>query len=384
MVSSAWNQLLENVREASLDGLSWHAVTRSISLAFDSPAVAFYGQSTDAASFKETAIVGIGDPYIEAYRSRFSQRDNPWLAATAFWKPGTIRTERALQRITGNRNVLSNSGYYRDWIRPQGFRHSMSVVVDRDHDGYLKLTLYRGADQRGYDDKDERRFAALCRQMHVLIDLAPRYQLAKTLAALSLRALDCLDFGVVFMSESGEVLELNQPARALLEGSTGLSIRHGRLRATAPGVDRRLQALLASSAIAHDAPRKLLLRPPDVAVPVSLAALSGGLRFGAAGRVLFISAPTHAFDQRLILLSDRYRLTPVELALCRGLLEGVSLRQSGAQAGLSYETARWYLKQVFAKTDTHRQADLVRVLLSVKAELAPPSPEAGGSAAFPH
>lgn len=373
MVSSVWNQLLENVREASLDGLSWHAVTRSVSLAFDSPAVAFYGQSTDAASFKETAIVGIGDPYIEAYRSRFSRRDNPWLAASTFWEPGAIRTERALQRVTGNRNVLRDSGYYQDWIRPQGFRHSMSVVVDRDHDGYLKLTLYRGADQRGYDEGDERRFAALCRQMHLLIDLAPRYQLAKNLAALSLRALDCLDFGVVLMSESGEVLELNQPARALLEGGIGLSIRHGRLRATTPGADRRLQVLLASSSTAKDAPRKLLLRQPEAAVPVTLTVLSGSLRFGAAGRLLFISAPTHAFDQRLALLSERYRLTPVELALCRGLLEGASLRQAGAQAGLSYETARWYLKQVFAKTDTHRQAELVRVLLSVKAELALPS-----------
>ncbi|MEQ8992745.1 MAG: hypothetical protein RLO46_13070, partial [Pseudomonadales bacterium] len=98
MARSVWTQLLDSVREASLDGLSWHAVIRNVSLAFDSPAVAFYGQSADAASFKETAIVGIGDPYIEAYRDHYSQRDNPWLTVNAFWEPGAIRTERALQR----------------------------------------------------------------------------------------------------------------------------------------------------------------------------------------------------------------------------------------------------------------------------------------------
>jgi DNA-binding CsgD family transcriptional regulator len=373
MARSVWTQLLDSVREASLDGLSWHAVIRNVSLAFDSPAVAFYGQSADAASFKETAIVGIGDPYIEAYRDHYSQRDNPWLPVNAFWEPGAIRTERALQRTTGNRDVLRRSGYFQDWIRPQGLRHSMSVVVDRDHDGYLKLTLYRGADQRGYDDGDEQRFAALCRQMHLLLDLAPRYQLATTLAALSLRALDCLDFGVVLMSEGGDVLELNQAAATLLHDGIGLSIQHGRLRATTPGCDRRVQALLAASSAAA-APRRLTLGPPDAAVPVTLTVVSGGARFGAAGRVLFISAPARMFDQRLALVSERYRLTPVELALCRGLLQGSGLREAGAQAGLSYETARWYLKQVFAKTDTHRQADLVRVLLSTKAELDPPPP----------
>jgi len=35
--------------------------------------------------------------------------------------------------------------------------------------------------------------------------------------------------------------------------------------------------------------------------------------------------------------------------------------------------SRWYLKQLFAKTETHRQAELVHLLLSVRSEgLLPP------------
>lgn len=374
MVDSAWNQLLENVREASLDGLSWHAVTRSVSIAFDAPAVAFYGQSNDAASFKETAIVGIGDPYIEAYRHHYSQRDNPWVRAGAFWRPGVIRTERALQQITGDRRILRRSGYYRDWIRPQGFGHAMSVVVDRDDDGYLKLALYRGADQPDFSNSDQKRFAVLCQQMHQLLDLAPRYQLARTLAALSLRALDGLEFGVVLLSLQGGVLEMNQAARALLQDGVGLEIRDDRLRGATPAADRRLRALLEAPIASMARRRDLRLRPPDVAVPVTLSAVLATPRFGTAGLLLFVSCPTRTFDQRLHQLVERYRLTSVELMLCRGLLEGCSLREAGTRAGLSYETARWYLKQVFAKTDTHRQADLVRVLLSVTTEVALPPP----------
>ena len=63
------------------------------------------------------------------------------------------------------------------------------------------------------------------------------------------------------------------------------------------------------------------------------------------------------------------------LGAAGGLLQGFDLRGAGAAAGLSYETSRWYLKQLFAKTDTHRQADLVRLLLATKSEIhLPPAP----------
>lgn len=38
--------------------------------------------------------------------------------------------------------------------------------------------------------------------------------------------------------------------------------------------------------------------------------------------------------------------------------------QAAASAGLSYETARWYLKSIFQKTGTRRQAELIRTLVS--------------------
>jgi DNA-binding CsgD family transcriptional regulator len=88
--------------------------------------------------------------------------------------------------------------------------------------------------------------------------------------------------------------------------------------------------------------------------------------------VVFVSCPSWTFDQRIGLLAAGFGFTPTELRLCRGRLEGFGLPRAGTLAGLSYETARWYLTQVFARTDTHRQAELVRLLLSVKAEISLP------------
>jgi len=40
------------------------------------------------------------------------------------------------------------------------------------------------------------------------------------------------------------------------------------------------------------------------------------------------------------------------------------LREAAKVRATSYETARWRLKILFQKTGTHRQAELIRLLLS--------------------
>jgi DNA-binding CsgD family transcriptional regulator len=59
-----------------------------------------------------------------------------------------------------------------------------------------------------------------------------------------------------------------------------------------------------------------------------------------------------------------YGLTPAAAALLRGLLDGKRIAEHAAAAGLTVTTAKGYLKQLFWKTGTTRQAELVRLVLS--------------------
>ena len=58
-------------------------------------------------------------------------------------------------------------------------------------------------------------------------------------------------------------------------------------------------------------------------------------------------------------LEDRFDLTPAEARLVVHLVAGASLRSCAKALGIKYETVRSYLKSVFRKTATHRQAELV-------------------------
>jgi DNA-binding CsgD family transcriptional regulator len=62
-------------------------------------------------------------------------------------------------------------------------------------------------------------------------------------------------------------------------------------------------------------------------------------------------------------LKNRFDLTPAEARLVARLITGESLRPCAKALGIKYETVRTYLKSVFQKTKTRRQAELVLVVI---------------------
>ena len=59
----------------------------------------------------------------------------------------------------------------------------------------------------------------------------------------------------------------------------------------------------------------------------------------------------------------RYGFTGRETELLGHMLEGRSLADAAAAMAISLSTARQYVKQLMAKTHTHRQAELIALLV---------------------
>jgi DNA-binding CsgD family transcriptional regulator len=62
-------------------------------------------------------------------------------------------------------------------------------------------------------------------------------------------------------------------------------------------------------------------------------------------------------------LKHRFDLTPAEARLVLCLITGESLRPCARALGIKYETLRGHLKSIFQKTNTHRQAELMMVVM---------------------
>ena len=72
-------------------------------------------------------------------------------------------------------------------------------------------------------------------------------------------------------------------------------------------------------------------------------------------------SPQPAFDAGA--LAQSYGLTPAEIRISRALTEGSNLTQIAADLGVSRSTVAFHMRNIFQKTGTGRQAELVALLL---------------------
>lgn len=119
---------------------------------------------------------------------------------------------------------------------------------------------------------------------------------------------------------------------------------------------------------------RLAIVRPSGARPclVDVTALDVAAGFSGAGRVLAALLVTAGACPPMLRpepLRTFYGLTPSEADLAVRLAQGRSLDQIRSERGVTTNTARGQLKRIFLETGTHRQADLVRLVLQDQARL---------------
>jgi DNA-binding CsgD family transcriptional regulator len=182
--------------------------------------------------------------------------------------------------------------------------------------------------------------------------------------------LDRLPFGTMFLASDATVIELNQAARAMLNGQSGLRLQRGRLRALARDTDRQLSAALGrcmgSAILASRTPPTLVL-PAAAGMPAACAVLLP-IQSAVTWPVANVAALAMLFDCRhradppQELVRAVYGLTQAESELALALLRGNDMHSAAAQLDISVETARTQLKRIFAKLGCRSQAAMIRVL----------------------
>lgn len=184
------------------------------------------------------------------------------------------------------------------------------------------------------------------------------------------RALDLVAPGMVLLNARGRVIFANQRARQLAseshtlrlhdtlstQGNTSLQLRH------------TLEAALQASH--EDQEIVLSLRLPHRPGDHGLLMLACSLeqRHDAleeeASVVVMLSAPGQRTPLPDGILASLFGLTPAETRIALALLGGLRSEEIAEQIGVSTTTVAFHLRNLFQKTDTRRQADLIALLLT--------------------
>lgn len=190
-------------------------------------------------------------------------------------------------------------------------------------------------------------------------------------AEMLARALDLFDFGTLILDGGGTIVFCNEQASQLLDAGDGL--RRAGQSVTATDFEDAVRLQTAIHHLSHNeggirsnlnGASLLLIRRsnarPLVAVLARLCDIEADC---SAATVLYVLDPDIDTQPLAMALSRAYGLTTAEAGLTIRLVAGLTIDAAAAEMRIKTQTARAYLKQIFAKTDTHRQADLVRVIL---------------------
>lgn len=83
--------------------------------------------------------------------------------------------------------------------------------------------------------------------------------------------------------------------------------------------------------------------------------------------LITVALPRTGAEFDLTLIGSMFDLTPAEARLAGAIMKGESMTQIAAAQLVSIATVRTQLLSIFAKTSTHRQPQLIELLLRVTA-----------------
>ena len=196
---------------------------------------------------------------------------------------------------------------------------------------------------------------------------------AEALSVAETGLLDNTRIGVIHLDRRGRIVEANDRARAMLRQGDAVAGRDRELRARQPADHARLARLVAGAVPPAGAPAvsgSMTLQRASGLPPFVVHIKPVGVRqpdFGAphvAALVLLVEPGRQArFD--LSVVAETLGLTPVEGQVAIRLAQGQTVREIAVATGRTAAAIHYHLHQVYQKQGITRQADLVRLMLSL-------------------
>jgi DNA-binding CsgD family transcriptional regulator/PAS domain-containing protein len=268
---------------------------------------------------------------------------------------------------------LERTEFYNDLLLPYGMPHAAFGMLERGPSRVANLGIYRSHRAGPFEEHVLDLIRFLRPHIKRAYRLHSHLALSRSQRASLQSALDSLTMGVILLAPKGQVVTMNRAAERFLADNDGLQATREGLRAQRADESARLQQLVAeattTSAVAG-------LRPAGVLTvsrqnrPLLQLLISPvrGFDVGEAHPVraiVFVTDPARRVRTTHDTLRVLFGLTPAEYRLAMLLADGHGPPAIAEMVGVSRNTVKSHLASIYRKTNTSRQAQLVRLLLQL-------------------
>ncbi len=232
-------------------------------------------------------------------------------------------------------------------------------VVLSEHAGFAMIVARTegGVPQDGV--QIEARLSAFAAAVRTEIELEEE----RTVSAALSSSLSALGLGIVVLEADGRIRHASETALQIVDEHDGLIVADERLGLLDPEDDAKFREHVHELSIARaGATTSMRVKRPSDGAAITLR-MSAGSSGRARYVVVAVDRPERVERLTPEMLAELFELTRAESKLAAALVKGSTLKEAANELSVGIETVRTQLKQLMKKTDTHRQADLIRVLL---------------------
>ncbi|TPG58472.1 LuxR family transcriptional regulator [Roseomonas nepalensis] len=270
--------------------------------------------------------------------------------------------------------ALQATRYYREYLRPRGFRDLIGFRVTDEGSSFGNWLLVTG------DDRDVLTPAEIAGLELVAPHVRRAVEISQVLGAQRLMAdsyratLDRIDAAVLLLDGARRPVYANPRAEGEIAGGAVLRLQDGRLRGATEAAERALRR-----AVGEEGGR-------SGGVEASLAGTDGEERLlftlgldaegcgGLRRTLLVLRSPREDTRNPVANAARAFGLTPAQVQVLAFLTRGHAPDEIAGLLGVSVTTVRSHLADLFARSGTSRQAELVARTLSFASPIRMPEP----------
>ena len=271
------------------------------------------------------------------------------------------------------------SEVYQQWVRPQGLRDYCFTQVAKRNGmaGSVGAATYSS---RGLVNESERRtFRLLAPHFRRSLLISGMLDDGKLQVQLYRRLLDRIGAGVLIVGQDARLVYTNETAERLLSLGVNLTVRHNKVTAASPPHAKGLQAALDRACMQDDSelgnfgngiPLPGISGAMAVCYVLPLGKSDRRRELGPGLAAIFVTTQGASVPPALEVLSALSGLTSRESRVALMIADGAPPNEAAKTLGITRNTMRKHLANIFAKTGVKSQSGLVRFVSGLSLPLA--------------
>ena len=273
--------------------------------------------------------------------------------------------------LSMERYEVLESRFFREVLKPFGLLDMIWFPALRTGGRMASMHASRNENTSHYEEREVSLFRLLSPHVCRALTISDVLDIRALKSDMLEKTLDGLVAGVFLTARDGRVVYMNATAERQIKTGNSIRIMNNRLFPTDPAA-RTALAKSIDEASRDDV--GMTMSEHSVAIPgvdgtgyvATLLPVGGNQRRDvlapfAASVAVFTQDPTQAPLMPGEAFARLYKLTGGELRVLLALAQGLGGKEAADMLGISEPTVRTHLKHIFSKTDTHRQADLLRL-----------------------